>query len=95
MVNSFTGTILTDNQFVTVESVTVGVEGSSFTRFTAGKCYTFQIRNFAQIKYGDAIFDFENVGFQWKATDDSLYIRTFNEEGGCKLVILEGEDASN
>ena len=91
MANSFTGVINTNGEFVTVESVTVGVEGSNFTGFTIGKFYNIQVQNLADFKVGDAIFTLGDR-YQFliiKARTDTLYIKT--DVIPAKLTILEEE----
>lgn len=93
MANSFTGQINTNGEFVTVESVTVGVEGSTFTGFTEGKSYNIQVQNVADLKVGDAIFTLGDR-FQfltYKAGTDDMYIKT--DVIPTKLTILEEEEA--
>lgn len=82
--NSFTGTINTHNEFVTVESVTDG-----FT-FTVGKIYTMQVQNSAYLKVSDAEFYLDSEKFQYKAGTDDLYIKTSTL--GVTLTILESEE---
>lgn len=89
MANSFTGQINTNGEFVTVESVTVGVEGSSFTGFTSGSTYTIQVKDFCTLKVSDAEFDLNKRELQYKAGSDDLYIKT--NSMGCGLTILEEE----
>ena len=90
--NSFTGRINTDNDFVTVESVTVGVTGSNFTGFTAGKVYTMQVQDHCTLKVSDAEFfiSVEHPYLQYKAGTDDMYIKT--DSLGCTLTILEEAD---
>ena len=54
MANSFTGSINTDSEWVTIDSVTVGVEGSTFTGFTAGSTYSIQIIGLGYLKISNA-----------------------------------------
>ena len=87
--NSFTGTVKTDGDFELIENVTTG---SSFTGFTAGNMYTFQVQHTADIKIADAIFTLHNGFMYWKATDDDIYIKTdysTTNDIGCILTILE------
>ena len=80
-VQSFTGTIDTNGQFATVESLT------SIT-FTADTNYSIQVQNIADIKIADAIFTFRNEKFQYKAGTEDMYIKTY---GQVVLTILENE----
>lgn len=84
-VQSFTGEINTNGEFVTVESLTS-------ISFTGGNTYTMQIKNWAELKILDAIFFLSDEKFQYTAGTEDLYIRTkgFN----CELTILENEEAS-
>ena len=83
---SFTGNIQTNNEFVTVESV-----ADDFT-FTAGKTYTMQIQNTAELKISDAIFTISDEKFTYKAGTDDLYINTPLFD--CVLTILENEESA-
>lgn len=78
--NSYTGTINTDGEYVTV------AEAADFT-FTNGNSYTMQVQNGAHIKIADAEFYVVNEKFTYKATSDNLYIKTSSL--GCMLTILE------
>ena len=95
MANSFTGFISTHGDFETVESLTVGITGSNFTGFTAGKVYTMCVQNSAELKVSDAIFPLHNEKLQYKAGTDDLYIKTdysTTNDIGCILTILEEEN---
>ena len=85
----------TEGQFVTVESVTVGVEGSNFTGFTAGEKYNISILNTADLKVADFEFPCEDIRipFLYEATTDDLYIRT--QYGPCTISILECPSSSS
>ena len=90
--NSFNGTVKTNGDFVTVESVTVGVSGSSFTGFTSEKVYNCYIGNKAYLKIGDYVVPVFNEKFDYKAGSDDIYIKTnYNTE--CALSILENEES--
>lgn len=90
MANSFEGDI-TNTEFQTVESLTVGVPGSNFTGFTSGKTYTIQVVNHKDVhvlfKVSDAIFKLNNQDLQYTAGEDDPYINTLGFT--CKLTILE------
>lgn len=84
-IQSFTGRINTNNEFVTVESVATGVT------FTVGNTYTMNVSNSAEVKVANAIFPITNEKFQYKAGADDLYIKT--QDGyTCTLTILENEN---
>ena len=86
--NSFNGAINTNGNWVTVESVTVGVTGSTFTGFTAGYIYNIWAGNQAQFKVGDYIVPVLNEKFDYKPNaDDDIYIKT--NYTSCQLSILE------
>lgn len=91
--NSFTGNISTNGEFQTIESLTVGVTGSNFTGFTAGKTYNLCIQNSAYVKVSDAIFPIHNEKFDYKPNaDDDIYIKTDYSSTNniyCILTILE------
>ena len=93
--NSCTVNVDTEGEFVTVESVTVGVTGSNFTGFTANSTYTIQIINQADLKISDAIFPIKTkIPFPYTAdSENDLYIRT--QYGPCTLAILENPSASS
>lgn len=83
MVESYTGTIKTDGEWQSVETLT-GVT------FTVGNAYTMNVINSAEIKVANAIFPVTNEKFQYKAGADDLYIKT--QDGyTCTLTILENE----
>ena len=83
MTESYTGSIKTEGQFETVESLTN-------VTFTAGNTYTMQIQNLAYLKLGDAVFSITtDQPFTYKAGTDDLYIKT--TYGECVLTILENE----
>jgi hypothetical protein len=82
MANATTKKINTNNQFKTVAEV------ADFT-FTQGNTYTMQVQNSADIKIDNAIFTISNEKFTYKATSDTLYIKT--NFLGCTLTILEVE----
>lgn len=78
--NSFTGSITTNGEFVTIAELT------NFS-FTSGKTYTIQIQNIADLKIADAIFTIvNNPIFTLTASDDDVYIKT---NGYVTLTILE------
>lgn len=81
-IQSYTGSINTNNEYVSVASET-GVT------FTNGNSYTMQVQNSAYLKIGDAEFYVSNEKFQYKAGSETLYIKT--SLSGCVLTILEGE----
>ena len=84
MAESYTGTIKTDGEWQSVETVT-GVT------FTVGNIYTMNVINTAEIKVANAIFPISNEKFQYKAGSDDLYIKT--QDGyTCTLTILENEN---
>lgn len=82
MAESFTGTVNTNNEFVTVENAT-GVT------FTSGNTYTIQIKDFCTLKLYDAEFDLDHEKLQYKAGGEDLYIKTSSL--GCGIAILEEE----
>ena len=84
MAVSYTGVINTNGEFETVESLT------SLT-FTAGKTYNMQIQNEAYLKVADAVFAFINEKFNYIASTDDLYIKTYGSMP-CTLTILEVEE---
>lgn len=84
MVDSYTGTIQTLDEFVSVETLT-GLT------FTASKTYSMQIADSAYIKLGNAVFSFNNEKFEYKAGTEDMYIRTRNKNY-CTLTILENEN---
>lgn len=89
--NSFTGTINTNGEFVTIESVTVGVEGSNFTGFTSGKSYSMQIQNLGYLKISDAAFPvYTDDPFTFVMGDDDPYIKTNYQS--VVLTILENAE---
>lgn len=78
--NSYTGSITTNGEFVTIAELT------NFT-FTASKTYTIQIQNIAELKIADAIFTIANNPiFTLTASNDDVYIKT---NGYVTLTILE------
>ena len=78
--NSYTGSITTNGEFKTINELT------GFT-FTAGKAYTMQIQNIAELKIADAIFTIVgNPIFTLTATGDAIYLKT---NGYATLTILE------
>ena len=83
MAESYTGTIKTDGQWQSVETLT-GVT------FTVGNTYSMNIINTAEIKVANAIFPVTNEKFQYKAGSEDLYIKTQNGYT-CTLTILENE----
>ena len=84
MVDSYTGTIKTDGEWQSVETLTE-------LTFTAGNTYTMNVINSAEIKVANAIFPILNEKFQYKAGTDDLYIKT--QDGyTCTLTILENEN---
>ena len=84
MVDSYTGTIKTDGEWQSVETL-AGIT------FTAGNTYTMNVINSAEIKVANAIFPISNEKFQYKAGTDDLYIKT--QDGyTCTLTILENEN---
>lgn len=84
MVESYTGTIKTDGQWQSVETVT-GVT------FTVGNTYTMNVINTAEIKVAKAIFPVTNEKFQYTVGAADLYIKT--QDGyTCTLTILESEN---
>ena len=83
MANSTTKTINTNDEFVTVASA------ADFT-FTNGVTYTMQVQNTAYIKIADAVFSVRDEKFSYKATSDTLYIKT-SGVCSCVLTILEVE----
>lgn len=93
MANSFTGVVFSGDQFVTVESLTVGVEGSDFTGFTAGKTYAIQVKDYAEFKVSDAIFELSDRRILYFTYgSDDLYIKANTlDYKGCRLTILEQE----
>ena len=96
MANSFTGVVFTGDQFATVESLTVGVSGSNFTGFTSGKKYYIQVKDYAEFKVSDAIFELNDKRILYfTAGADDLYIKANTlDYKGCRLTILEEEEAS-
>lgn len=94
MANSFTGVINTNGEFVTVESVTVGVEGSNFTGFTNGKTYVFQANRHIEFKVSDAIFSREKGEILYlKQGADDIYVMTdLVNQKGLRLSIFEEEE---
>ena len=76
---SYTGSISTNNEYKTIETVT----GFSFT---TGKTYSMQVQNIAYIKIEDAEFLVNNEKFKYTATSDDVYIKT---NGYVTLTILE------
>lgn len=84
MAESYTGTIKTNGEWQSVETVT-GVT------FTVGNTYTMNVINTAEIKVANAIFPISNEKLQYKAGADDLYIKT--QDGyTCTLTILENEN---
>lgn len=79
---SFTGTINTNGEFVEVSELTD-------ITFTNGTTYKMQIQNYAYLKIGNAVFCFNNEKFDYKASSDTLYIKTTG--ASCELTILEVE----
>ena len=77
--NSYTGTVDTQGEWVTVASAT------GFN-FVTDNTYTMQVQNGAYIKISSAVFYVSNEKFTYKATSDALYIRT---NGSIVLTILE------
>lgn len=82
MANATTKSINTNNQFKTVAELT------DYT-FTEGNTYTMQVQNSAYLKIDGAVFSLSNEKFTYKATSDTLYIKTGFL--GCTLTILEVE----
>lgn len=76
---SYTGKIISP-EYATVASKT-GIS------FTSGNTYTMQIQGSAWLKVDNAEFFFSNEKFQYKASSDSLQIKTHSI--GCTLTILE------
>lgn len=85
MVQSYNGTIYTENEFKTVSSLTN-------VTFTSGNIYNIWVGNSAQIKVGDYICPVMNEKFDFKAGSDDLYIKTNYTK--CQLSILENEVSS-
>lgn len=83
-IQSFTGRINTNNEFVTVESVATG-----FT-FTAGTSYTMQVQNGCYIKIANAVFWVADEKFGYLAGSEDLYIKTQSQS--VILTILENEE---
>lgn len=69
MANSFTGTINTNGEFISINELT-GLT------LTSGKTYSIQVQNIAEIKITDAIFTINNEKFTWTQGNDAIYIRT-------------------
>lgn len=84
-VQSFTGEINTDGEFVTVASLTD-------ISFVGGNTYSMQIQNGAYLKVGDAIFFIGDEKFTYTAGTEDLYIKTTFR--ACTLTILENEEAA-
>ena len=82
-VQSFTGTINTNGEFAEVSELTD-------VTFSSGTTYNMQIQNVAYLKVGDAVFCFNNEKFDYKASSDTLYIKTATGSA-CELTILEVE----
>ena len=84
MVQSFTGKIKTNNEFVSVETAT-GIS------FTGGNTYLIQILpndDKVYLKVADAIIEIDNNNpFNYIASTETLYIKTNYKE--CTLTILE------
>ncbi len=77
MANSFTGSINTNGEWVTIESATVGVEGSEFTGFTSGKTYTMQMLGLGYLKISNAEFPIKTDDpFTFTMSEDDPYIKT-------------------
>ena len=81
--NSWTGEINTSGEYIAVTSLT-----DNFV-FTESKSYTMQVQNSCYLKIANAEFYISNEKFQYKATSDTLYIKT--PSFGCVLTILEDE----
>ena len=80
-VQSFTGGINTNGEWVTLSSLTS-------ISFTATYTYTIQIQGTAELKIGSAEFLIKNDNpFDYVAGTDDLYIRT--RFGGCQVTVLE------
>lgn len=85
-VQSFTGEINTDREFVSISSLT-GIN------FVGGNTYSIQIQNAAYLKIADAIFCIGDEKFTYIAGTEDLYIKTTFR--ACILTILENEEASS
>lgn len=85
-IQSFTGRIDTNNEFVTVESVATG-----FT-FVEGNTYTMQVQNSCYLKVADAVFSVSNEKFNYTAGSEDMYIKT--NYTSVVLTILENEGGS-
>lgn len=81
-VQSYTGVINTNGEWVSVATATE-------LTLTSGKTYNMQIQNTGYLKVGDAEFCFSCEKFDYKATSDTLYIKTMGSP--CTLTILEVE----
>lgn len=80
---SFTGSINTQGEFASVETLTK-------LTFTQGTTYTMQILNGAYIKIADAVFYINNgEKFEFTAGTETLYIK--NNYTPITLTILEKE----
>ena len=81
-IQSFTGTIDTDGEFLLIETET-GIT------FTAGTKYTVQVQNQAYVKIADAVFNVTGKEFEYTAGTEDIYIKTTYQP--CVLTILENE----
>lgn len=66
---SYTGTIDTNGEYETVESLTE-------LTLTSGKTYTVQIQNIGYIKIADAEFCVQNRIFTFTQGEDALYFKS-------------------
>ncbi len=93
MANSFTGSVNTNSEWVTIDSVTVGVEGSEFTGFTAGSTYSIQMIGLGYLKISNAEFTIKtDYPFTFKMGQDDPYIKT--NYTPVMLTILEQAEES-
>lgn len=83
-VQSFTGLVETNGEWVTVSSV-------SNVTFTQGNTYTLQANNFCYLKIADAIFTILPAQFiQIRAEGEDMYIKTdIPGYPKCTLTVLE------
>ena len=82
MANSYTGEVNTNMEFETLASIT------SMT-LTSGKIYSIQIQGIADLKIGDAIFNFINEKFNFKQGETTAYLKTTRD---ITLTVLESEE---
>ena len=85
MIQSFTGSIQTNGEFKSVETLT-GIT------FSSDNTYIMQIQNTAYLKIANAIFNISNEQpFLFNPGSEDLKIKTCS--GNCILTILENENS--